>query len=211
MGVFGSLFKPNVKAMAERGDAKGLLRCLGHNKDWRVRRAAAVGLSKVRDATALEPLIAALKDHNEEVRRSAAGALTMTLAFGLLDRRHPRDIGKARGLSDEQLRMKAVLDTVEDLGRYKDGIGLLIQGLTDDNENLRMGAAIVLGILRWQTAVPHLTEALNDSDEGVRREAALALGKIERVKAGAIDAFQVFEELFQIGFDAEYMDNAYQY
>jgi len=45
------------------------------DKEAFVRRGAAVALGQIKDAHAVEPLIAALKDENASVRRSAAAAL----------------------------------------------------------------------------------------------------------------------------------------
>jgi HEAT repeat protein len=40
-----------------------------------MRRGAAWALGQIKDARAVEPLLAALKDRDEDVRRAAAGAL----------------------------------------------------------------------------------------------------------------------------------------
>ncbi|MDP3012079.1 MAG: HEAT repeat domain-containing protein, partial [Candidatus Hydromicrobium sp.] len=70
------LFKPNVEILAEKRDVKGLIKALlYHKKDYFVvRREAAEALSKI-GLPAVEPLIAALKDNDWDVRKVAAEAL----------------------------------------------------------------------------------------------------------------------------------------
>lgn len=176
------LFKPNIEKMSDKGNAKGLVRCLNRNKDWRIRRAAAEGLQKVRDAESLEPLIMALKDENAEVRKSVIAAITFTLAFGLFDRPWHRHNWGTRGLTDVRLAFEALTGMEEKRTHHERAIALLILGLKHADENVRIGSAIVLGILRREEAVPRLTEVLNDSEEQVRKEAAAALAKIERLR-----------------------------
>jgi HEAT repeat protein len=204
------LFKPNIKKMSDKGNAHGLIKCLNHNKDWRMRRAVAEGLQKLRDAKSLEPLIVALKDENEEVRKSVIAALTRTLAFGLFDRPSHRDIGGARSLIDVQLAFKVLTGMLEKSTHHKRAIALLVQGLKDVNENTRIGSAMVLGILRQEEAVPHLAKVLNDSNEQVRKEAAAALVKIERLKTqpNEYDWTTILMELGDMGcFDEKCVDN----
>ncbi len=72
MGLFGP---PDVAKLKAKGDVPGLIKALGYAKDAGVRRAAAEALGQIRDATAVEPLIAALRDQDTGVRMRAAEAL----------------------------------------------------------------------------------------------------------------------------------------
>ncbi|MGB9872500.1 MAG: HEAT repeat domain-containing protein, partial [Anaerolineae bacterium] len=72
MFLFGP---PNIEKMKARGDVKGLIKALGYEKDWEIRRDAARALGELKDARAVEPLIAALKDKDSDVREAAAEAL----------------------------------------------------------------------------------------------------------------------------------------
>jgi HEAT repeat protein len=72
MPLFGP---PNVEKLKAKRDAPGLIKALGYQKDGHVREAAAEALGQIRDARAVEPLIAALKDPYANVRKAAAEAL----------------------------------------------------------------------------------------------------------------------------------------
>ncbi len=74
MGIFDSLFKPNVKEMARTKNIEGLGKCLKH-KNLTIRYEAATALGTIGDAGAVEPLSQVLKDKDQEVRRSATEAL----------------------------------------------------------------------------------------------------------------------------------------
>ena len=64
-----------VNELKANGDIEGLIEALGQNEDKDVRSSAAVALGKIGDTRAVEPLIAALGDQNEVVRRGGAMAL----------------------------------------------------------------------------------------------------------------------------------------
>jgi len=65
------LFKPNTRKMKERGDVLGLIRLL---TDRDVGPDVASALTEI-GASAVEPLISALRDKNHDVRRAAARVL----------------------------------------------------------------------------------------------------------------------------------------
>ncbi|MBN1454375.1 MAG: HEAT repeat domain-containing protein [Anaerolineales bacterium] len=56
-------------------DVKGRINVLGYEKDASVQQATAELLGQVRDARAVEPLIAALTDRDGDVRKAAAEVL----------------------------------------------------------------------------------------------------------------------------------------
>lgn len=72
MPLFGS---PNVSKMAAKGDLKGLIKALGYQRDWLVRRQAVEALKEIGDTRAIEALVGALGDSNSTVRDEAAEAL----------------------------------------------------------------------------------------------------------------------------------------
>ncbi len=67
--------KPNVPRMLSKGNVKGLIRALSYRHNDHIRRAAAQALVKIGDARAVEPLIAALKDKDKDIRQLAAEGL----------------------------------------------------------------------------------------------------------------------------------------
>ena len=68
MPLFGP---PNVKKLIAKGNVKGLIKALGYDKDRIVRVNAVEALGKIGDTRAVEPLIAALKDKDKDVRIAA--------------------------------------------------------------------------------------------------------------------------------------------
>jgi HEAT repeat protein len=72
MWLFGP---PNVSKLEQKRNVKGLIKLLGY-KERAVRIKASEALGELGDARAVEPLIKALGDRNNEtVRRTAAAAL----------------------------------------------------------------------------------------------------------------------------------------
>jgi nephrocystin-3 len=72
MPLFGS---PNVSKLAAKGDLKGLIKALGYQRDWLVRRQAVEALKAIGDTRAIEALVGALGDSNSTVRDEATEAL----------------------------------------------------------------------------------------------------------------------------------------
>jgi HEAT repeat protein len=138
--------------------------------DWRVRKVASEGLSKI-GALAVEPLIAALKDQDPLVRRAAIKAL------GEIN--DPRGveplIAALKDSSDEARQLAASA-----LGDSRDprAVEPLIAALKDANAWVRLDAASSLGEIKDPRAVEPLKAALNDTDQSVRNYAAQALDRI---------------------------------
>ncbi len=74
MGIFDSLFKPDVDALSAERNVKALIRALGYRKDQDVQQRAARALVKI-GYPVVEALIAALKDPDRDIRGGAARAL----------------------------------------------------------------------------------------------------------------------------------------
>ena len=72
MALFGP---PDIKKLKATGNVKGLVKALGYQKDWVVRRDAAWALGDIGDARAVEQLISALGDEKWYVRYAAVQAL----------------------------------------------------------------------------------------------------------------------------------------
>ena len=146
-----------------------------------VRKEAAEGLTHIKGhikaASAVEPLIATLKDKDSGIRYNAAHALGKigdNRAVGPLIAVLLKDI-------DGSVRASAA----EALGHIGDkgAVEPLILALKDTSEGVRYSVAHALGMLGDKRAVDPLIVALNDSCTYVRWNAAEALGKIRDKKA----------------------------
>lgn len=73
-GLFGP---PNVAKLEAKRDVNGLIKALDYQKDAKVRQAAAVVLGRIGGAQAVEPLVIALADTDEETSEAAAAALML--------------------------------------------------------------------------------------------------------------------------------------
>ena len=72
MALFGP---PNVAKLQAKGNVKGLLKALQFQKNSEVRVSACTALGQIGDPSAVEPLIAALRDRYGRVSEDAAIAL----------------------------------------------------------------------------------------------------------------------------------------
>lgn len=72
MPPFGT---PNVKKLAAKRDLEGMIKALGYQQDSPVRFDAVQALGRPAEARAVEPLMGALHDRDEDVRDLAANAL----------------------------------------------------------------------------------------------------------------------------------------
>ena len=197
MFLFGP---PNVEKMKARRDVNGLIKALRYRKDKGVRASAAEALVKI-GAPAVEPLIAALKDKDSDVRYAAAKALGE-----IKDPRAVEPLIAALGDESSGVRLAAA----KSLGEIKDprAVEPLSAALKDENKYVRRAAAHALDRLGWKPeqdeiagwywmakcdwdkcvalgalTVEPLIAALKDTDEEVRRAAAEALGKIKDRRA----------------------------
>lgn len=83
-------------------------------------------------------------------------------------------IGELKGKdSDERWKIENKL-----IGIGKDAVPFLIDGLKDEDKEIRAGAAKTLGRMREKSAIPALTKRLMDKERWVGSEAAEALGLI---------------------------------
>jgi HEAT repeat protein/energy-coupling factor transporter ATP-binding protein EcfA2 len=119
----------------------------------------------------INPLIDALKDTSEYVRRAAAEVLGKLGDTSVV----PRLIDTLRDV-DGSVRSGAI----EALGNLGDTsiVPYFIDALKDTSEFVRVAAAEALGKLGDTSVVPHLIDALKDTSEYVRGAATGALGKL---------------------------------
>lgn len=167
MGLFGP---PNVSALKEKGNVKGLIKALDYQKDWRIREFAARALGEIKDPEAIAPLITHLRDFAESVELTASEALA--------------EIGEPAvnelivALAEENKR-KIISDTLVKIGSpaVMQLSEVVRKGLF---KNIRCTAAKTLGKLQATDALDALVFALFDPDRDVRKSAAEALVEIGR-------------------------------
>jgi HEAT repeat protein len=150
--------------------APRLITLLKH-EDPAVRALSAGVLGKIGDKAAVEPLLAALADPQEEVRRRACGAL------GQLG--DPRAVEPLLArLADPAWLTRG--GAASALGRLKDGRALapLTQALDDKFTWVQASAAEGLGQLGDPKAVPALVAHLDAAPAPVRREILQSLLRI---------------------------------
>ncbi|MBI3303281.1 MAG: HEAT repeat domain-containing protein [Deltaproteobacteria bacterium] len=143
------------------------------SKNPKTRERAALKLSECREARAVGPLVAALRDGDYSTQRAAADALG---AIGDMRAIEPL----VTAFKDERVWW-AAMDALVRIGPA--AVGSLVAALRDRDENVRGRAAQALGRLRDTRAVDPLMAALKDKDWFVREAAAEALGRIGDVRA----------------------------
>lgn len=121
-----------VIKLIHKRDIIGLSKALQNRKEPRLRREAAEALGSMADARAVEPLIAALNDTWEPVRKTAAESLSKI---------------------DSHWRTA---------GATKKFIQRFIAGLKDKDVSVRRGAADALGVIGDASALEPLIAALID-------------------------------------------------
>ena len=137
--------------------------------DGAARLAATHALGRLADEGTIQPLLASLRDHDWEVRRSAAQALKRI--------RQPAVPGLLEALRDwDHVMSEAAGTALRQIG--EPAVSGLLHALNDEDWRVRRGAAWALGEIADAAAVPALVTALSDQDSLVQRAAAVALGWI---------------------------------
>lgn len=173
MALFGP---PNVAALAERHDVKGLIRALGMTS---VRYNAAVALGQVGGAEAVPPLIAVLNDPDPAVRQASVWAL------GRLGDTRALEPLIGRLAYDESPEVHdGAMDALHAFGPA--AVEALIAALYAQDVDVREAAARALGRLGDARAVDSLTALLPESPglfQKVNIAAAEALGRLGDARA----------------------------
>ena len=144
---------------------------------WVVGRGERAGsVAADQDAaTALPPLIAALRDADRKVRTAAAEALGEADDGG--DAIAP--LGKVLAQDGDSDVRTAAAEAMGEIGR-SEAVPLLRIGLRDANSEVRKAVVDALGNIGGPEAERLLRQALTDKDEGVREAASKALAKLEQ-------------------------------
>jgi len=153
-----------------------LIQQLNQN-DVIARLHAVMALGETKDARAVEPLIAVLKDGKCGLQ--AANALAKIGKPSV-----PPLITALKSDSPVARRNAAMA-----LGKIKDASAVkpLIVALNDENPIVRRNAANALGEIRDNSAVEPLTSALKDDSPIVRRNATLALKEMATSDTVVVD------------------------
>jgi HEAT repeat protein len=159
-----------IKALGEIKDARAVKPLIAALRDESCGCTAANALVKI-GKPAVEPLIAALMDKDLIVRRNAVMALG-----GIKDASAVEPLIAA--LKDKDLIVRR--NAVTALGQIKDAgaVEPLIAALKDESPIVRGNAATALGQIKDASAVEPLIAALKDRDAIVRTNATTALGEI---------------------------------
>jgi HEAT repeat protein len=160
-----TLIKMGAKAFGPLADA------LINSNSSKIRTLSASILGRIDDPRTIEPLIAALGDYDEKVRRAAVIALS----------------GKGENayqplLTAMQNRMFTVRESAAlALGDLRDrrALRLLLGALWDKAPPVRAAAAYELGRLRDWAAIRPLIPLLKDADSDVRLNTVNALARLD--------------------------------
>ena len=173
-----SFFRPpNVVELKAKRDVEGLIKALGYELDsgaynhtW-IRRLAAEALGLIGGRRAVEPLIAAIRDKDDGVRKAADKALSMIGWQPGMD-----ELAAAYWIAKGQVARCAAIGAP--------AVEPLIAALRDKNGWTRRDAAEALGQIGDRRAVEPLIAALRDKSGDVHRpDAARALGEIGDLRA----------------------------
>ncbi|MDY6776252.1 MAG: HEAT repeat domain-containing protein [Halobacteria archaeon] len=133
-----------------------------------IRMDAALGLGRIGDDRAFEPLVDALDDPDPQVRENAAWSLGE-----LGDERAVKPLTKLLTDSNQEVRKQAAT-AITDLGGEM-AVDSLIDALEDDYTYVRKQAAFALGTVGGERVIEPLLDALEDEDLTVRESAAFSL------------------------------------
>lgn len=141
------------------------------DEDGHIRSIAAIGLSKIGDPAAVEPLKRLLNDPYHDVQESAVEALSHLGPHLSVD-----ELLKMLGDGNPMLRMNAAMI----LGRIraKGAVPALGFALKDGNVNVRKACVEAFSLLKTEDSIRFLVIALTDEDPYIRIAASISLGRI---------------------------------
>lgn len=165
---------PDVRKLEAKGDVKGLIKVLSHDRDAKRREAAAWALRHLADSQCLPTLLDALRDEDENVRAIAAGGL------GKLS--DPSAVGPLIKALEDNAR-QVWLAAVESLGQLRDprASAPLVSKLRDTDDSRVKAAVLAIG----PPSVEPLIAMLEDGRAYARQEAALTLKELGDTRAVA--------------------------
>lgn len=144
-----------------------------------MRREAEAALTRIKNARAVEPLVAALQDRDSAVRSSAARILGE-----IGSRQAIEPLAAALQDLDREVRLSAawalalISDKEAEVLTIPLAIETLVQALSDERPAARKTAARALGLAENPQPVEALIKAMSDEDRDVRVEVIQALGEI---------------------------------
>ena len=144
---------------------------LARHSDAVVRESAVFVLARSHDPRAVEPLLAAFRDRDADVRRTAV------LWAGASD---PRFFDAyVRALEDPDYGVR--LQAGRRIGAFQDArtIDVLLRNLAGRDVDMQIYAALSLGQRKDPRITPALLAALRDPSDRVQAHAALALGELK--------------------------------
>ncbi len=209
MGIFDR--KSNVEKMKAKKDVDGLIKALEH-KDKVVRRCAAIALGEIKDKLAVEPLIEALKDKEDEwVRINAAEALgyigderaaeplTRVLEDGSEDvqkaaKKALKKIEAKKSTKNKPKKQGTVKPNIKKMKAKKDIEGL-INAMKHKDFDVRWEAVEALKKI-GRLATEPLIQALEDKDKGIVWLAMTTLWDIR--DPGGIEALRTIEPPIEV-------------
>jgi HEAT repeat protein len=164
--------KPDVQKLKAKRDVRGLIKALGYQSDWSIRKQAAKVLGEIGDSRAVEPLIAALEDSTGSVVFDAAIALGQ---IGDLRAIEPLIVALEKW--PEGYVTCAPADALVKIGAQ--AVEPLISTLGYvSNDVVRKAAAQALGEIGDPRAAEPLIGKLDDWVEDVRKAAARSLDQL---------------------------------
>lgn len=151
MGIF-DLFKPNVKKSEEKSDVEGLIKALGYDKYWKIRRDSAIALDKIgwkarNNTERIYYLIAKCKwDSLPELGEEAIEPLIHVL--------------NTEDAYFQNLAIKALVKTIRKTGKYPSHLSSYLK----TNNWRRMGIIKVIGETGDKFTTPDLIPLFKDKD-----------------------------------------------
>jgi HEAT repeat protein len=155
-----------------------------------VRQSSARSLGEIGDPRAVETLIALLKDEDKNVRGISISALIkigepavepLFTALRDVNEEWRRSADRALGSMRDTRAVKPLIEALIIIG--EPAVKPLLTALRDDNEYMRESAARTLGKIGDTRAVEPLIEALKDENKIVRMAALCSLGEIGDARA----------------------------
>lgn len=183
MGIFGSLFTPDIEKLRARGDVRGLIKALRSKEVW---VKAVDALEAIGTPEAAEGLLAHIDDFDRYLGLAVAKALARM--------RHPRAVpALIRMLGGDSDDIRCL--TAKVLGELKEAsaVAPLIAQLKCRSKYVRLEAVRALDRIGNNEAAGPISACLMDEESEVRRAAASALRELRDPSAvdGMIAALKV--------------------